>query len=109
MKPMKHPSTRYRNNWLIWVTLLTCLFFLPDMVHAASLAEYALELPSWNEIWRVLTLQDYNTRVVVIGTTLLGLAAGLVGTFLLLRKRALLSDVTEKSTLLGTCHVRRFV
>jgi hypothetical protein len=31
---------------------------------------------------RVFTFQDYNTRVVVMGTTLLGLAAGLIGTFL---------------------------
>jgi manganese/zinc/iron transport system permease protein len=48
-----------------------------------------------------MILQDYNTRVVIIGTTLLGLAAGLVGTFLLLRKRALLSDALSHATLPG--------
>ncbi|MBT8368420.1 MAG: metal ABC transporter permease [Deltaproteobacteria bacterium] len=60
-----------------------------------------LELPSGAEIIRVLTLQDYNTRIVIIGTTLLGLAAGLVGTFLLMRKRALLSDTLSHATLPG--------
>lgn len=74
---------------------------VPATATAASLAGNLLELPSWVEIIRVLTLQDYNTRVVIIGTTLLGLAAGLVGTFLILRKRALLSDTLSHATLPG--------
>ncbi|WP_372680562.1 iron chelate uptake ABC transporter family permease subunit [Desulfosarcina sp.] len=53
------------------------------------------------ELLRVFTFQDYNTRVVVAGTTLLGLAAGLIGTFLVLRKRALLSDTLSHATLPG--------
>ena len=68
---------------------------------AGSLAELSLQLPTWAELARVLTLQDYNTRVVIVGTTLLGLAAGLVGTFLILRKRALLSDTLSHATLPG--------
>jgi manganese/zinc/iron transport system permease protein len=68
---------------------------------AGSLAEPALEWPSGAELFRVLTLQDYNTRVVIIGSALLGLAAGLIGTFLLLRKRALLSDALSHATLPG--------
>jgi len=53
------------------------------------------------ELIRVFTFQDYNTRVVVAGTTLLGFAAGLIGTFLVLRKRALLSDTLSHATLPG--------
>ena len=53
------------------------------------------------DVVRVFTFQDYNTRVVVVGTTLLGLAAGLIGTFLVLRKRALLSDTLSHATLPG--------
>jgi len=53
------------------------------------------------ELLRVFTFQDYNTRVVVLGTTLLGMAAGLIGTFLVLRKRALLSDTLSHATLPG--------
>jgi manganese/zinc/iron transport system permease protein len=81
------------------VGLMITLF--PAAANAASLGDHVLELPSWAEIIRVLTMQDYNTRVVIIGTTLLGLAAGLVGTFLLLRKRALLSDTLSHATLPG--------
>ena len=50
---------------------------------------------------RVLALQDYNTRVVVAAAALLGLAAGLVGSLMLLRKRALLGDAISHATLPG--------
>lgn len=50
---------------------------------------------------RVLLLEDFNTRIVVIGTMLLGAAAGLIGTFLLLRKRALVGDVLSHTMLPG--------
>ena len=53
---------------------------------------------SWS---RVLLLEDYNTRLVVIATSLLGLAAGVVGSFTLLRKRALLGDALSHATLPG--------
>jgi manganese/zinc/iron transport system permease protein len=62
-------------------------------------AEFAW--PTWDALARVLTLRDYNTRVVVLGVSSLGLAAGLVGTFLLLRKRALLGDALSHATLPG--------
>ncbi len=60
-----------------------------------------MALPSLEEVWRVITLEDYNTRVVVLGVMALGIAAGLVGTFLLLRKRALTADALSHATLPG--------
>ena len=54
------------------------------------------------EQWvRVLTLRDYNTRLVVGGTAMLGLAAGVVGGFTLLRKRALMGDALSHATFPG--------
>ena len=52
-------------------------------------------------LWRVILLQDHNTRVVLAGTCVFGAAAGLVGTFLLLRKRSLLGDTLGHATLPG--------
>ncbi len=57
------------------------------------------DLPAW--AWRVVTLSDYNTRVVLCGTTLLGFSAGLLGVYMLLRKRALLGDAISHATLPG--------
>lgn len=54
-----------------------------------------------NAILRVLTLQDYNTRVVLLGTMLLGVTSGIVGTFMLLRRQALIGDVVSHAALPG--------
>ena len=54
-----------------------------------------------SQLWRLLTLQDYNTRVVLAGTVLLGITSGLLGVYLLLRKRALLGDAISHATLPG--------
>lgn len=66
-----------------------------------SLVEPTNALPAWGDIVEVLSLRDYNTRVVVLGTMLLGLAAGTIGSFMLLRKRALLADALSHATLPG--------
>ena len=44
---------------------------------------------------------DYNTRVVLGGTALLGCAGGAIGVLLLLRKRALIGDAIAHATLPG--------
>ncbi|WP_084427951.1 metal ABC transporter permease [Roseimaritima ulvae] len=66
-----------------------------------SIADRSISWPTWPRVRRVLLLQDYNTRVVIIGTTLLGCAAGMVGSFTLLRKRALMGDALSHATLPG--------
>ncbi|MEM8598183.1 MAG: metal ABC transporter permease, partial [Pseudomonadota bacterium] len=51
-----------------------------------------------------LTLQaGYNAALVTIGSACLGVAAGTGGTFLFLRKRALVSDAVAHATLPGIC------
>jgi manganese/zinc/iron transport system permease protein len=45
----------------------------------------------------------YNATLVAVGATLLGIAAGATGTFLFLRKRALVSDAISHATLPGVC------
>lgn len=50
---------------------------------------------------RVVFLMDYNTRLVVLSTTLLGVSSGLIGSFLLLRKRSLMGDALSHATLPG--------
>ena len=66
-----------------------------------SITDSSIQWPSAAEVWQVLTLADYNTRVVILGTACLGLAAGMIGTFMLLRKRALLGDALSHATLPG--------
>jgi manganese/zinc/iron transport system permease protein len=55
-----------------------------------------------SELLRVLLLQGgYNTTVVMLGAAALGIAAGAVGVFAMLRRRALVSDAIAHATLPG--------
>jgi len=54
-----------------------------------------------DQLLRVLLLQDYNTRVVLLGTVMFGACAGVVGSFMLLRKKALVGDVASHAALPG--------
>ena len=53
------------------------------------------------DLLRILLLLDYNTRIVLVSAMILGAASGVVGTFLLLRKRALMGDVLSHAMLPG--------
>ena len=58
--------------------------------------------PWWETFLQILLLQGgYNTAIVMIGVSLLGVAAGAVGAFALLRKRSMMSDVLSHATLPG--------
>ena len=57
--------------------------------------------PAFSDFWRLISLQDYNTRVVLLGTVVIGLTAGLLGVYLLLRRRVLIGDAIAHATLPG--------
>ncbi len=100
-----------RALWAALVALAAVACFAPRGARAAdapapatlqrSIADRSVEWPGWDQWRRVLLVEDYNTRVVLLGTTLLGLAAGAVGNFTLLRKRALMGDALSHATLPG--------
>lgn len=61
----------------------------------------AAETPLGRLLEALLLAGGFNTTVVVLGTSLLGVAGGIVGTFTLLRRRALLADAAAHATLPG--------
>lgn len=72
------------------------------MSAAASITSTTDAWPGWEEVLRTLTFRGgFNTNVVIAGTTLLGLAAGVIGVFALLRKRSLVADALSHATLPG--------
>jgi manganese/zinc/iron transport system permease protein len=56
---------------------------------------------TWELLRETLLLEHHNTRLVVLGVAFLGATAGLVGSFLLLRKQSLLGDALSHATLPG--------
>ena len=97
---------RVRIVWLLFIsTTLVVLVTFEQTVFAQvenrSIADNRVDWPSLEQWIRVLTLRDYNTRIVVFCTTLLGCAAGMIGSFTLLRRRALMGDAISHATLPG--------
>jgi len=66
-----------------------------------SITDRTIVWPAWEQWQRIALLKDYNSRIVILGTALLGAAAGIVGSFTLLRKRALMGDALSHATLPG--------
>ena len=87
--------------FVLAVSVLLLTGCAPDDDPGSSIRDTRIDWPEWDQIRRVITLADYNTRIVVMGTMLLGLAAGVVGTYMLLRKRALIGDAVSHATLPG--------
>lgn len=72
-----------------------------DVQTLASLTPRA-EPVAWDELWSTLTLRQGSIRrAVVLGSAMLGVAAGVVGVFAMLRKRALVADALSHATLPG--------
>lgn len=55
------------------------------------------------ELLRLLSLQDSSTRVVMLSTASLAVAAALVGSLAMLRRRALVGDAVAHASLPGIC------
>ncbi|MDR5904831.1 MULTISPECIES: metal ABC transporter permease [Halomonadaceae] len=60
-------------------------------------------LTTWLEPWgrALLFGAGYNTSLVTLGAMILGASAGMIGSFILLRKRSLVSDAVSHATLPG--------
>lgn len=74
---------------------------IPGFINHITHLLASVALSSWEQAYRLLSFQDHNTRVVLLGTAMLGCAAGIVGVFTLLRKRALMGDAISHATLPG--------
>ncbi len=86
---------------LVWGWLLIAPTTAWAQTSGNSIADRRVDWPSIEQWRRVVFLEDYNTRVVLFGVAVLGIAAGLVGSFTLLRKRALLGDALSHAAAPG--------
>ncbi len=89
-------------SFAISVFAFLVIVAIPSVASAASstrsITDRSVNWPTAAQWQRVLFLEDYNTRVVLFGVAVLGAAGGLVGSFTLLRKRALLADALSHAS-----------
>ena len=79
------------------------LSIVATSLRGGSLTDVGDERPTLAEVIDTLDAARAVTtpNLVIAGTTLLGLAAGIVGVFALLRKRSLMTDALSHATLPG--------
>lgn len=79
-------------------SLLYLLFTTP--AHAARIGDLS-ETSLWDQALRFLTFQDPSVRYALLGSMLLGISCGLLGSFLVVRKMALVGDALSHAVLPG--------
>lgn len=87
----------------IWIPLLVFVLVLLAATPAAQAARVGdLSTTTWQEqAARFFTLQDPSLRYAVFGSILLGLMCGLLGSFIVVRRMALVGDALSHAVLPG--------
>jgi len=68
--------------------------------HAARIGDIS-ETSLWNQAFRFFTFQDPAVRYALLGSMLLGISCGLLGSFIVVRKMALVGDALSHAVLPG--------
>ena len=77
---------------------LYLLLALP--AHAARIGDIS-ETTLWDQALRFFTFQDPAVRYALLGSMLLGISCGLLGSFIVVRKMALVGDALSHAVLPG--------
>lgn len=77
------------------------LLCLPDAAHAARIGDFGEAATVGEQALRFFTFSDPALRFALIGSLLLGLNCGLLGSFIVVRKMALVGDTLSHAVLPG--------
>jgi len=90
--------TPFRFPMLGWILLILLVALNP--VHAARIGDIS-EISVWDQAVRFFSFKDPSLRYALAGAILLGLTCGLLGSFLVVRKLALVGDTLSHAVLPG--------
>jgi ABC-type Mn2+/Zn2+ transport system permease subunit/Mn-dependent DtxR family transcriptional regulator len=85
---------------LIWLAAGAIFLLLPEPVLAARISELTDSTMAGRAV-RFFTFQDPSLRFALLGSLLLGVCCGLMGSFLVVRKLALMGDALSHAVLPG--------
>jgi len=84
----------------LFLLALFSFFFIAPLAHAAKISDIT-ETDFLDRTVRFFSFADPSLRYALAGSMLLGIACGLMGTFLVVRKLALMSDALSHAVLPG--------
>jgi len=84
----------------IFYLLFSILFLLAESAHAAKIGDIS-ETRMGEQALRFFTFQDASLRHALIGSILLGITCGLLGSFIVVRRMALMGDALSHAVLPG--------
>jgi manganese/zinc/iron transport system permease protein len=82
------------------LTWLIMMMAQPESLHAARIADIG-EVNAWEQAARFFSLKDPSVRYTLVGSLLLGLCCGILGSFVVVRKMALVGDALSHAVLPG--------
>jgi len=91
-------SARAKRRALPLLVLFGLLWCFP--AHAARIGDLS-ETSIWEQALRFFTFQDPSVRYALAGSVLLGISCGLLGSFIVVRKMALVGDALSHAVLPG--------
>ncbi len=84
-----------------WITFsLLCLVLLPLTAHASSIGDLS-DTSLGEQVKRFLSLKDPSVRYALLGSILLGINCGMLGSFIVVRKLSLMGDALSHAVLPG--------
>lgn len=97
-----HRSQSSRSKPTLPLPLLVLTLFLFGIVpaEAARIGDIG-EIDAWEQIQRFLSLRDPAVRYALLGSVLLGLTCGTLGSFIVVRRLALMGDTLSHAVLPG--------
>jgi len=87
----------------LWPTLILLLFLLCPWLPSldARQVEMLKDQNFWDQATRFFLLQDISVQIVVLGSTLIGISCGLIGSYVVTRKLSLFGDTLSHAVLPG--------
>src|SRR3990167_8502375 len=90
-----------RLHKLFWLIFFGCLMSnVTPLAHAAKIGEL-MDINQWENAVRFLKLEDPAVRFALLGSILIGISCGLLGSFMVVRRMALVGDALSHAVLPG--------
>ena len=98
--PRHRSAFGWKRGGLLSLLITLWILTLPGEASAARVGDLS-SLSFWEQATRFFSFQDPAVRYAILGSVLLGLCSGVLGSFIVVRKLALVGDALSHAVLPG--------